>query len=450
MFLPGSLLFTLAFLCFTRTAGLVDLPDGEKILTKARKFDWTEKIKYQYLMTLPGGWSSQWRVYQDFIAGGVIVRFTQDKREYWNYDIYERNPSPVVNAASVESVDDAIYLSLNQSETMANGTKTLACKILQIPQIELYGQDFLDGYSEHFKVQPQSNTSYQLEKYGSWKPVLIDAATVLDACHGFLCDVPVPGIKANKGEETAVAAKAGEGGEKLVKKFTPSSYQERLQHLNWRSRQCDFVRSRVHANQTVFPFIEIPPSDAEAKELFDHSLAGIRIAVIHVWSSEERKPPPFFQYWLASALDNSLVADFFLFVPDEQTAAVLGKMAPKGKTNIRIEVVGDFVELYRSRIGPILEAAKFELTGTTLSRLKPMLGYVFEKYILEYSHWAWADMDMVYGNLRKFLSAPLVEGYDIISLDAVDDKNGKWEPHMCTKYHTVSCISVNEGLCKAI
>ena len=36
------------------------------------------------------------------------------------------------------------------------------------------------------------------------------------------------------------------------------------------------------------------------------------------------------------------------------------------------------------------------------------------------------------------LAAPLVEveGCDIISMDAVDPNNGKWEMHMCSKYKT--------------
>jgi hypothetical protein len=62
-----------------------------------------------------------------------------------------------------------------------------------------------------------------------------------------------------------------------------------------------------------------------------------------------------------------------------------------------------------NRLGSTLDAANFELSGKTISRLKPMLAYVFEDYIETYSHWAWADMDMILGNLTKFLVRPLAE-----------------------------------------
>ena len=78
------------------------------------------------------------------------------------------------------------------------------------------------------------------------------------------------------------------------------------------------------------------------------------------------------------------------------------------------------MEFYRNCLGPTLEAAKFDLSGKTISRLKPMLAYGFEEYTLDCSHEAWADLDIILGNLTKFLVRPLSKGHDVVSMSAVD------------------------------
>ena len=134
---------------------------------------------------------------------------------------------------------------------------------------------------------------------------------------------------------------------------------------------------------------------------------------------------------------NDRIADFLLFVPDNATAALLQRLMPNSSSssNIRLHVVGDLADFCRSRIGPTLEKANYEVSGNTLSQLKPMLGYVFQDFIDEYSHWAWADMDMIMGNLTKFLVRPLAEGYDVISVSSVEQsKNNTWSSHVCSKF----------------
>jgi hypothetical protein len=202
-------------------------------------------------------------------------------------------------------------------------------------------------------------------------------------------------------------------------------YQSRVDQIGWLKGQCKRCRSIIDANQTVFPYLQIPP-------LFHQPLKA-RIAVLHVWSSSESLPPPFFQYWLASALANDQIADFFLFVPDNATAALLQRLMPVASSNVRLHIVGDFQDFLESRIGQCLEESEYSISGATIARLKPMLGYVVQDYIEEYSHWAWADMDLILGNLTKFLGRPLAEGYDVISMSAVEwsKKKKSWWTHIC-------------------
>ena len=213
-------------------------------------------------------------------------------------------------------------------------------------------------------------------------------------------------------------------------------YQSRVDQMGWWQRQCEFCRSIIQPNQTAFPYLEIPPLLEEYEEQFNQPLKA-RIAVLHTWSSGESMAPPFFQYWLASAMANARIADFLLFVPDNATASLLrGLMPPPSSSqNIRLHVVGNLVEFFRSRIGTTLDEGNVNTTGIALSKFKPMLGFVFEDYIHEYSHWAWADMDMILGNLTKFLARPLAEGYDVISMSTVDQsKDNTWSSHVCSQY----------------
>ena len=216
-------------------------------------------------------------------------------------------------------------------------------------------------------------------------------------------------------------------------------YQKRLNGLGWWNEQCGFLQSIIQVNQTVFPYLQVPPlSGEEDSEQFhlnpfmssDHRVRNdafetrrTRIAVLHLWASsnnQSSQAPPFFQYWLASAMANAPIADFLLFVPDNQTKELLQEYLPHSTSiglghNIRINVVGDLGTVFLKRIGSILAKAKYQVKGPTLSRLKPMLAYVFEEYLLAkadtsnrfgeedylYSHWPWGDMDMIRNSLRS-------------------------------------------------
>ena len=47
--------------------------------------------------------------------------------------------------------------------------------------------------------------------------------------------------------------------------------------------------------------------------------------------------------------------------------------------------------------------------------IKPVLGYVFENKIKEYTFWGFGDLDVIYGNLREYYTDLLLDRYDLIS-----------------------------------
>lgn len=47
---------------------------------------------------------------------------------------------------------------------------------------------------------------------------------------------------------------------------------------------------------------------------------------------------------------------------------------------------------------------------------KPALGWVFREYLKEYTHWAYGDLDVFFGDLTKgWLEASEMREYDIVT-----------------------------------
>ena len=59
----------------------------------------------------------------------------------------------------------------------------------------------------------------------------------------------------------------------------------------------------------------------------------------------------------------------------------------------------------------------FEITLNASYKLcdyKPAYGYIFEEYIKEYDFWGYCDFDMIFGDIRKFITDEILKKYDKI------------------------------------
>lgn len=54
-------------------------------------------------------------------------------------------------------------------------------------------------------------------------------------------------------------------------------------------------------------------------------------------------------------------------------------------------------------------------TPRKLCDLRPAYGYIFQEYIAEYDFWGFCDVDIIWGNIRKFITPELLGTYDIVS-----------------------------------
>jgi len=54
-------------------------------------------------------------------------------------------------------------------------------------------------------------------------------------------------------------------------------------------------------------------------------------------------------------------------------------------------------------------------TGYKLCDFKPAYGFIFQDYIKDYDFWGYCDVDVIFGNIRAFMTEELLNEYDIIS-----------------------------------
>jgi len=66
------------------------------------------------------------------------------------------------------------------------------------------------------------------------------------------------------------------------------------------------------------------------------------------------------------------------------------------------------------KINSVLQA-EVPLTPRKLCDIRPAYGKVFQEYIKEYDFWGFCDVDIVWGDIRKFVTNEMLSNYDIIS-----------------------------------
>ena len=74
--------------------------------------------------------------------------------------------------------------------------------------------------------------------------------------------------------------------------------------------------------------------------------------------------------------------------------------------------------------------------GYKLCDFKPAYGKIFKDYIKGYDFWGHTDLDMVVGDIRKFITSNILENYDIVSAD---------ERRLCGPFTLFrNCTKINE------
>ncbi|MDR3339646.1 MAG: hypothetical protein LBT25_06075 [Candidatus Symbiothrix sp.] len=128
----------------------------------------------------------------------------------------------------------------------------------------------------------------------------------------------------------------------------------------------------------------------------------ISIAFLIYWHGHY---PWYFPYFLHSCRYNPTI-DFYIFTDIEEKL-------PHLPPNVRLipYSLGQFKADASKALG-------FEVaveSGYKLCDFKPAYGCIFFDWINEYDFWGYCDIDLVFGNIRAFMTEDLLAEYDIIS-----------------------------------
>lgn len=122
----------------------------------------------------------------------------------------------------------------------------------------------------------------------------------------------------------------------------------------------------------------------------------MKLALINLYFG---KLPAYFPLWLASCQRNPSV-DFFLF-----TDNTIQLNLPSN-----VNVVNMSFEEMIERINGKFPFEVKVLIPYKLTDFKPAYGYIFEDMLISYDYWGYCDLDLIFGNIMKFVEPPMRDG----------------------------------------
>ena len=122
-----------------------------------------------------------------------------------------------------------------------------------------------------------------------------------------------------------------------------------------------------------------------------------KIAILAVYYG---KFPPYFELWLRSCEYNQTI-DFFIVTDNK-----LNKLPE----NVKIIDIGfeDFRKLAEKKL---CKKVRIDYPYK-LCDFKPIYGHILEDYLSDYDYWGHCDVDLIFGDLRKFFNEYEISKYD--------------------------------------
>ena len=115
------------------------------------------------------------------------------------------------------------------------------------------------------------------------------------------------------------------------------------------------------------------------------------------------KFPNYFELWVKSVESNPTI-DFILYTDNN-----IDFCKP---TNLKI-IKTNFIE-FKNKIQKVIEFPISLKTPYKLCDYKPVYGKALESDLKGYDFWGYCDMDLIFGNIRKFVTEEILNGYDKI------------------------------------
>lgn len=113
------------------------------------------------------------------------------------------------------------------------------------------------------------------------------------------------------------------------------------------------------------------------------------------------KLPNYFNLWLNSCKYNETIN--FLLITNDMT---------KYKYPKNVKVIYSTLENIKFQIQKKFDFTISLETAYKLCDYKPAYGYIFSEYLKNFDFWGHCDLDVIFGNLRKYLPDTLLDKYD--------------------------------------
>jgi hypothetical protein len=158
-----------------------------------------------------------------------------------------------------------------------------------------------------------------------------------------------------------------------------------------------------------------------------------------VGSGSQQQPeavPAYLSAFCAGAAGASDVADFFLFHNGILNTNTMD--CPSNVKFVDLKTTRAFAELlvrvvdHKQKQDLVYFQSKDQLVQLVTKHLqvypyclvefKPALGYIFADYITGYSHWGYSDIDMLYGDLGRWITPSEMKDFDIVTYGFGDQK----------------------------
>lgn len=132
------------------------------------------------------------------------------------------------------------------------------------------------------------------------------------------------------------------------------------------------------------------------------SLTGNKIAIIIPYFG--KKQPVWIDYYFLTCRLNPKI-DWIIF-----SDCITAKDQFKNVHSIKFSLE-DFNKLSSNRLGFTIKVKH----PYKLCDFKPAFGHIFSDYIQSYEYWGYGDLDVIYGDIYKFINQSTIKGYDVIS-----------------------------------
>jgi len=117
------------------------------------------------------------------------------------------------------------------------------------------------------------------------------------------------------------------------------------------------------------------------------------------------KYPWYFPYFLHSCRYNPTI-DFLIFTDNNDLNIDLPA---------NVKIIPNSLEQFKADAAQALGFDVAVQSGYKLCDFKPAYGYIFADYIKDYDFWGYCDVDVIFGNIRTFMTDEMLDEYESLS-----------------------------------